>query len=237
VPTHERARACSVGDPANSVPWRDRPATRRARPGAPRPLLFSRLPRHRYAFATHSTVSPRAGGRLHCPDDAQTEPREADGSRRTSVLVGRETPGSPRMQSRGVARPDDCIGQWRTQRRPVSRGGPGYLRGGRSERRRERVRRRSSGRHERGSGVASRKRARRRSPVTGSGCGSPRAYRVPRPARGLATAAPIRGEDRRFQRRLPRAYARSGDGHPGRHRIGRRSWAGRGDSLINKQTS
>ena len=58
----------------------------------------------------------------------------------------------PRMQSRGVARQDDCIAQWRSQRRPVSRGGPAYLRSGRSERRRKRVRRRSGGPHECGSG-------------------------------------------------------------------------------------
>ena len=69
------------------------------------------------------------------------------------------------------------------QRRPVSRGGATYLRSSRSERRRERVRRRSSGPAVRG--VASRKRARRRSPVTGSGCGSTRAVLSPSSAQGV----------------------------------------------------
>ena len=41
--------------------------------------------------------------------------------------------------------------QWRSQRRPVSRGGPAYLGSGRSDRRSKRVRRRSSGPHECGS--------------------------------------------------------------------------------------
>ena len=69
------------------------------------------------------------------------------------------------------------------QRRPVSRGGATYLRSSRSERRRERVRRRSSGAAVRG--VASRKRARRRSPVTGSGCGSTRAVLSPSSGQGV----------------------------------------------------
>ena len=74
-----------------------------------------------------------------------------------------------------------------------------------------------------------------RSPLAGQRAGLRERHRVPRPARGLATLAPIRGENRRFQRRLPRAYARSSDGHPGRHRIGRRCWAGQRDSL-NQQS-
>jgi hypothetical protein len=35
----------------------------------------------------------------------------------------------------------------------------------------------------------------------------------------------MRGEYRRFQRRLPRAYSRFDDGHPGRRQIGSRGWA------------
>jgi hypothetical protein len=74
-----------------------------------------------------------------------------------------------------------------------------------------------------------------RSPGRAGGALLRERHRVPRPASGSATAPPIREEHRRFQRRLPRAYARSGDGHPGRHRIGRRCWAGRGDSHNQKR--
>ena len=60
---------------------------------------------------------------------------------------------------------------------------------------------------------------------------SPTPDRCPRPVRWLAAAATIRGARWRFRRRLPRAYSRSGDGHPGRHRMLGRS---RGDrSYIN----
>jgi hypothetical protein len=40
-----------------------------------------------------------------------------------SACLRRSRPAcaSPRMQSRGVARPDDCIGQWRSQRPGVAR--------------------------------------------------------------------------------------------------------------------
>lgn len=50
-------------------------------------------------FATHSPVVPRAGGRLHGPDDAQAKPREVDGGRRAIASVGHRT-GSPRLRSR-----------------------------------------------------------------------------------------------------------------------------------------
>ena len=40
------------------------------------------------------------GGRLHCPDDAQAEPREADVRRRAVAFVGRRAAGSPRTRSR-----------------------------------------------------------------------------------------------------------------------------------------
>jgi hypothetical protein len=55
-------------------------------------------------------------------------------------------------------------------------------------------------------------------PVQGRGRG-------PRPARRSAELAAMRGELQRFQRRLPRDYARFGDGHPGRREIGRGCWA------------
>jgi hypothetical protein len=75
----------------------------------------------------------------------------------------------------------------------------------------------------------------RREPAGGAGAVLRGRYRVPRPASGLAMAAAIRREDRRCQRRLPRDYARSDDGHPGRRRIGRRCWAGRGDRSMKKR--
>ncbi len=52
--------------------------------------------------------------------------------------------------------------------------------------------------------------------------------RGPRPARRSAALAAVRGENRRFQRRLPRAYSRFDDGHPGRRQIGSGGWADRG---------
>jgi hypothetical protein len=58
--------------------------------------------------------------------------------------------------------------------------------------------------------------------------------RCPRPVRGQPAAAAARGARSRFQRRLPRAYSRSGDGHPGRHRIGSRRRPGRGDRSITE---
>ena len=55
-----------------------------------------------------------------------------------------------------------------------------------------------------------------------------RACPGPRPAAWEATRGGVRGEHYQFQRRLPREYARSDDGHPGRRRIGRRCFPGRG---------
>ena len=66
--------------------------------GASRLLRLSRVLRPRYAFATHSAVVPRAGGRLHGPDDAQVEPREVAVGRRAIAFVGLLTTGSPRLR-------------------------------------------------------------------------------------------------------------------------------------------
>ena len=140
----------------------------------------------------------------------------------------------PRMQSRGAARPDDCIASGnRSAGRcreadlriwgAVGRGAAGSTFDDEAAARTSAVR-----------GVAARNRARCRSPVTGSGCGSPRAVLSPSSGQGVGDGC---GDSRgvpRFQRRLPRDYARSGDGHPGRRRIGRRCWAGRGTRSINK---
>ena len=49
-----------------------------------------------------------------------------------------------------------------------------------------------------------------------------------RPARRSAALTAVRGDPRRFQRRLPRAYSRFDDGHPGRRQIGSGGWADRG---------
>jgi len=67
-----------------------------------------------YAYATHSAVGPWAGGRLHGRDDALLEPRGVDVGRHAIASVGHLTTGPPRMESRGIARPDDCIGRWRS---------------------------------------------------------------------------------------------------------------------------
>lgn len=53
-----------------------------------------------HCFATHSAVVPRAGGRLHGPDDAQVEPPQADLGRPAIASVGHRTTGSPRSQQR-----------------------------------------------------------------------------------------------------------------------------------------
>jgi hypothetical protein len=108
---------------------------------------------------------------------------------------------------------------------PVSRGGPAYLRSGRSERRRERVRRRSGGRHERGSGRRRSRRAWRRSPVrrspravsspsSGQGVGDGCAYSRGVPALPTSPSAGLRPIRRRPSRPSPdRAsmLGRSGD--------------------------
>ena len=52
-----------------------------------------------HSFATNAIVVPRVGGRLHRPDDAQVEPREAAVGRRAIASVGLLTTGSPRTQS------------------------------------------------------------------------------------------------------------------------------------------
>jgi hypothetical protein len=97
--------------------------------------------RRRDWFATDSAVVAWAGGRLHGPDDAQVERREVDLGRRAIASARHLATGSPRMHSRGVARPDDCIGHWRSPAPTGVRGGRSSLRSGRSERCRERVRR------------------------------------------------------------------------------------------------
>ena len=66
-------------------------------------------------FATHSAVSPRAGGRLHCPDDAQTEPREAELGRRAIASVAHRTTGSPR---KGAPAPTDAGDRFDDSRHP-----------------------------------------------------------------------------------------------------------------------
>ena len=72
-------------------------------------------------FATHSTVVPRAGGRLHGRDDAQVEPPEVDVGRRAIASVGHLTTGSPRSQSRGRGQPHDRVSpDPRAARRRVS---------------------------------------------------------------------------------------------------------------------
>jgi hypothetical protein len=95
--------------------------SRRARSGRPRLLRLSRLFWPRYAFATHSAVVPRAGGRLHGPDDAQVEPRQADLGRHAIASVGHRTTGSPRFQSRGRSQPHDRIRVSRRRRPPSIR--------------------------------------------------------------------------------------------------------------------
>ena len=50
--------------------------------------------------APHSAVSQRAGGRLHCADDAQPEPRETGVRRRAAAFVGHRTAGSPHAGNR-----------------------------------------------------------------------------------------------------------------------------------------
>src|ERR1700733_1386362 len=47
----------------------------------------------------------------------------------------------------------------------------------------------------------------------------------------------MREEHRRFQRRLPRAYSRFDDGHPGRRQIGSGGWADRGCHSNNRSPS
>ena len=92
----------------------------------------------------------------------------------------------PRMRSRGVARRDDCIGQLRSPAPGRCREADLRIWG-------------AVGRSAAGSafddeapastsavrGVAARNRARRRSPVTGSGCGSPRAALRPSSGQGV----------------------------------------------------
>jgi hypothetical protein len=90
-----------------------------------------------------------------------------------------------RMESRGVGCPDAALASGVRERRPVSRGGPAYLRSGRSERRRERARRRGSGPHERGPGRRLSLRAGAGVPVMGSECGSPRAVLSPSSGQGV----------------------------------------------------
>ena len=80
-------------------------------------LPFANMSPADESFATHSAVSPRAGGPLHCPDDAQVEPREAELGRRVIASVAHRTTGSTRLQSRGRGRRDDCIHVSRRVRR------------------------------------------------------------------------------------------------------------------------
>jgi hypothetical protein len=87
---------------------------RSSRPGAGRTIAFApagrrRRRRARLPNATHSTVVPRAGGRLHGPDDAQVEPREVAVGRRAIASVGHLTAGSSRFQSQGRGRRHDRI--------------------------------------------------------------------------------------------------------------------------------
>ena len=63
----------------------------------------------RSCYATHSAVVPRAGGRLHRPDDAQVEPREVAVGRRAIASVGLLTTGSPRTRSSAQARSRDRL--------------------------------------------------------------------------------------------------------------------------------
>jgi len=75
--------------------------------GLARSLPPQRRRRAGYAYATHSAVGPRAGGRLHGPDDAQVEPREVDVGRRAIASVGHLTTGSPRERWRRRRSADD----------------------------------------------------------------------------------------------------------------------------------
>ena len=70
----------------------------------------------RYWSATRSAVLPRARTRLHRPDDAQAEPREAGVRRVAAAFFGRRAAGSPRAQPSCRGRPDDCMA--RMMRKP-----------------------------------------------------------------------------------------------------------------------
>jgi hypothetical protein len=62
-------------------------------------------------MAKNSSPEPLAAcnGRLHCPDDAQAERREADVGRGAAAFVKRRTAGSPRNHPSCRGRADDCI--------------------------------------------------------------------------------------------------------------------------------
>ena len=78
-------------------------------------------------MATRSGVSRGPAGRLHRPDDARAESREADGSRRTAALIGRETPGSPRTEEPRRARGDGCLARERRKPNRATRTAAGAL--------------------------------------------------------------------------------------------------------------
>ena len=101
----------AAGEARIAIVGLDRRHDRFGRPGA----------RYRRdCFATYSAVVPRAGGRLHGPDDAQVEPREVDVVRRAiASSVGHRTAGSPRFRSRGRSRRLDRIRVLRPRRPAV----------------------------------------------------------------------------------------------------------------------
>ena len=89
--------------PPNDAPRGHRPTRPdRPKPGPTNPRALSSDTRLR-------SVHAAPGGRLHNPNDAQPEPREADVRRRATALIGHRAAGSPRTRSRWPGWPDDRI--------------------------------------------------------------------------------------------------------------------------------
>ena len=103
-----RRFVCEASRSINLVRWRS--------------LLSASSSGARRCFTMHSAVVPRAGGRLHRPDDAQVERREVDVERRAIASVRRLTTGSPRQRQPRRAR--QTAASARLCVRPAARTGP-----------------------------------------------------------------------------------------------------------------
>ena len=96
------------------------PTARRGGLSALRLLRLPRLLRPRYAFATHSAISPRPVGRLDRADNAQAGRGEAAEGRRAAAFLRPETPGSPPGRRKMRAERDSCRGGCSAEHRAVS---------------------------------------------------------------------------------------------------------------------